>query len=145
VSALDTDTLSEIIKGKNATITAKASAYVSAHGRLTTSTVSVAEIVHGLRRMGRAFGFASGEVHVPERGLQVLVSGEALDAERWRASHREWLQNARGFPAPLARKPFAGGAGERRGRLGGALTTRTPEQAPVRGMLRGRRSHHRGL
>lgn len=34
-----------------------------------------------------SFGFALGEVHVAERGLQVLVSGEALDAERGGASH----------------------------------------------------------
>ena len=50
---LDTDILSEIIKGKNAGIAAKASAYVVGHGRLTTSSVSVAEIVYGFRRMGR--------------------------------------------------------------------------------------------
>jgi tRNA(fMet)-specific endonuclease VapC len=50
---LDTDILSEIIKGKNTAIAARASAYVAEHARLTTSSVSVAEIVYGFRRMGR--------------------------------------------------------------------------------------------
>jgi predicted nucleic acid-binding protein len=50
---LDTDILSEIIKGKNTAIAARASAHVAEHARLTTSSVSVAEIVYGFRRMGR--------------------------------------------------------------------------------------------
>lgn len=50
---LDTDILSEILKGKNAAVAAKASAYLAQHGRLTTSAVTVAEIVYGLRRVGR--------------------------------------------------------------------------------------------
>jgi predicted nucleic acid-binding protein len=50
---LDTDILSEIIKGKNATIAARAMAYIAEQGRFTTSAVSVAEIVYGFRRMGR--------------------------------------------------------------------------------------------
>jgi len=50
---LDTDILSEIIKGRNPVIATKAAAYLNTHGRLTTSSVSVAEIVYGFRRMGR--------------------------------------------------------------------------------------------
>ncbi len=50
---LDTDILSEIIKGKNPVVTAKAAAYLAVHGRLTTSAISIAEIVYGLRRVGR--------------------------------------------------------------------------------------------
>ena len=50
---LDTDVLSEIIKGKNEAVTAKAQAYLAEHGRFTTTAVSVAEIVYGLRRVGR--------------------------------------------------------------------------------------------
>jgi tRNA(fMet)-specific endonuclease VapC len=50
---LDTDILSEILKGKNAAVTAKASAYLAEHGRVTTTAVTVAEIVYGLRRVGR--------------------------------------------------------------------------------------------
>jgi len=40
---LDTDILSEILKGKNAVVAARASDYLAAHGRFTTSAVSVAE------------------------------------------------------------------------------------------------------
>jgi tRNA(fMet)-specific endonuclease VapC len=50
---LDTDILSEIIKGKNASVSARAATYLAEHGRFTTSAVSVAEIVYGFRRMGR--------------------------------------------------------------------------------------------
>jgi tRNA(fMet)-specific endonuclease VapC len=50
---LNTDILSEILKGKNAAVAAKASAYLAEHGRFTTSAVTVAEIVYGLRRVGR--------------------------------------------------------------------------------------------
>jgi predicted nucleic acid-binding protein len=50
---LDTDILSEIIKGKNEAVAAKATAYLAEHGRFTTTAVSVAEIVYGFRRVGR--------------------------------------------------------------------------------------------
>jgi tRNA(fMet)-specific endonuclease VapC len=50
---LDTDILSELIKGKNAAIAAKAATYLSQQGQFTTSAVTVAEIVYGFRRMGR--------------------------------------------------------------------------------------------
>ena len=50
---LDTDIFSEILKGKNAAVAAKASAYLAERGRFTTSAVTVAEIVYGLRRVGR--------------------------------------------------------------------------------------------
>jgi len=52
-SLLDTDVLSEIIKGKNAVIVAKAKAYLVEYGQFTTSAVSVTEIIYGFRRMGR--------------------------------------------------------------------------------------------
>jgi hypothetical protein len=55
---LDTDILSEIIKGKNAAVAARAAAYLAEQGRFTTSAVSVAEIVYGFRRMGREDGVA---------------------------------------------------------------------------------------
>lgn len=50
---LDTDILSEIIKGKDAAVAASAAAYLAQQGRFTTSAVTVAEIVYGFRRMGR--------------------------------------------------------------------------------------------
>ena len=50
---LDTDILSEILKGKSAAVTARARTYLAQQGSFTTSAVSVAEIVYGLRRVGR--------------------------------------------------------------------------------------------
>ncbi len=50
---LDTDILSEIIKGKNAAVTSRAAAYLIEQGRFTTSAVSVTEVICGFRRMGR--------------------------------------------------------------------------------------------
>ena len=50
---LDTDILSEVIKGKDKTVAQKAAAYLEAEGRFTTTAVTVAEVVYGFRRMGR--------------------------------------------------------------------------------------------
>jgi tRNA(fMet)-specific endonuclease VapC len=50
---LDKNILSEIIKGKNTAIAAKAATYLSQQGQFTTSAVTVAEMVYGFRRMGR--------------------------------------------------------------------------------------------
>jgi tRNA(fMet)-specific endonuclease VapC len=50
---LDTDILSEIIKGRDLAVVSCATTYLETHERLTTSAVSVAEIIYGLRRVGR--------------------------------------------------------------------------------------------
>lgn len=50
---LDTDHLSEYLKGKNPLLGAKAAAYRKLHGRLTVSVVTVLEVVKGLRQAGR--------------------------------------------------------------------------------------------
>jgi len=50
---LDTDILSEIIKGRDPLVAAKARTYLGQLGRFTTSAVSVAEIIYGFRRIGR--------------------------------------------------------------------------------------------
>ena len=50
---LDTDTLSEIGRGINATITGNATAYQRIFGQYTTSVVSVMEIVRGFQRASR--------------------------------------------------------------------------------------------
>jgi hypothetical protein len=44
---LDTDTLSEIFRGKNPTVMARASAYVRAHQRFRISTITEVEISRG--------------------------------------------------------------------------------------------------
>lgn len=49
---LDTDTLSEIVKGKNANVTAAAVAYRSAFNNFTFSTITIVEIIRGYQKRG---------------------------------------------------------------------------------------------
>jgi tRNA(fMet)-specific endonuclease VapC len=50
---LDTDILSEVLKGKNPQVAERASAYLGAYNRLTISVVTLMEVVKGLRKVGR--------------------------------------------------------------------------------------------
>jgi tRNA(fMet)-specific endonuclease VapC len=58
-SLLDTDTFSEVLRGRNADISSKADAYLSVIGRFTLSATSIAELIDGLRRQGRDEQIAS--------------------------------------------------------------------------------------
>ena len=50
---LDTDVLSEILKGINHGVAARAAAYRAVWGRYTVSTVTVVEVVKGFHKVGR--------------------------------------------------------------------------------------------
>src|SRR5687767_14168806 len=50
---LDTDMLSEIVKGKNPLVTARAERYLAANAYFTTSAVTVLEVVKGLQKLRR--------------------------------------------------------------------------------------------
>jgi tRNA(fMet)-specific endonuclease VapC len=50
---LDTDILSEVLKGKNKAVLKRAQSYRSDHGRLVTSTISLLEIVKGLHKAAK--------------------------------------------------------------------------------------------
>lgn len=50
---VDTDIWSEIFKGKNATVLARAATYLAQHGRYTLTAVTVFEVVQGLQRVQR--------------------------------------------------------------------------------------------
>ena len=52
-SLLDTDILSEILKGRDPNVVANAAAYLSGFGDYLVSTITVIEIVRGLHRRGR--------------------------------------------------------------------------------------------
>jgi predicted nucleic acid-binding protein len=71
---LDTDILSEIIKGKNETVLATAKQYLREHGRFTTSAISVTEIVYGFRRMRREDRVAQFEASLGD--TEVLAFGD---------------------------------------------------------------------
>jgi tRNA(fMet)-specific endonuclease VapC len=49
---LDTDILSEILKGKNAIVMRRAAEYLAVEGRYTTTVLSVMEVVRGFYRIG---------------------------------------------------------------------------------------------
>lgn len=63
------------MKGKNAGISAKAAAYLGEHGRLVTSSVSVAEVVFGLRRVGHEDRLAQFEASL--HAVEVLPFDDA--------------------------------------------------------------------
>lgn len=50
---LDTDILSELMRGRNAQVTAHAATYREQFGRFTISTLSILEVVKGLVKAGR--------------------------------------------------------------------------------------------
>lgn len=50
---LDTDIFSELMRGKNDAVRARAESYLKQHGRLTISTVTILEVVKGLHKMRR--------------------------------------------------------------------------------------------
>ena len=51
-SLLDTDIFSEILKGKNPSVTRSATAYRTQFGRYTVSAITVTEIVKGFQKRG---------------------------------------------------------------------------------------------
>jgi tRNA(fMet)-specific endonuclease VapC len=50
---LDTDILSEVLRGKNEVVRRQAETYLSQHGQLTISVLSVVEVVKGFERLQR--------------------------------------------------------------------------------------------
>jgi tRNA(fMet)-specific endonuclease VapC len=52
-SLLDTDMFSEVMRGRNRAIQAKADAYLDVFGHLTISVITVAELIDGFRRKRR--------------------------------------------------------------------------------------------
>ncbi len=52
---LDTDILSELMRDKNRIVRERAASYLTTHGRLTISTLTVMEIVKGLIKAGSTY------------------------------------------------------------------------------------------
>ena len=82
---LDTDILSDILKGKNAVVVKRAAEYLAAEGRYTTSVLSVMEVVRGFHRVGavdRADQFVSflSEVEILPFDTESAILAGRIDA-----------------------------------------------------------------
>src|SRR5690349_8533580 len=86
---LDTDTFSEILKGKNQRVQRNATAYRSAFGTYTVSVVTVMEMVKGFQRLGKTDridsllqGLASEEILPFDVDAAILAGKIYGDLER---------------------------------------------------------------
>jgi tRNA(fMet)-specific endonuclease VapC len=52
-SLLDTDTFSEVLKGRNVSVRAQSEAYLTVFGRFVLSVTTITELIDGLRRRQR--------------------------------------------------------------------------------------------
>lgn len=82
---LDTDILSEYLKGHNATVTQRAADYVRNHGVFTFTSVTVYEIVYGLELKGASSQLKKVmALAEPERGSYAHCC--RLSGSRWHQS-----------------------------------------------------------
>jgi tRNA(fMet)-specific endonuclease VapC len=73
---LDTDILSEVMRGKDVRVVEHASLYIQTYGRFTISAVTVAEVVKGFERLQRQADIARFMTNV--RIMEVLsLTGQA--------------------------------------------------------------------
>jgi len=81
-SLLDTDILSEILKGINPTVARNAAAYRQAFGRYSLSSITVMEVISGLQRkqsrsrIQKFLTDISGEEVLPFGHAEVRLAGE---------------------------------------------------------------------
>ena len=81
-SLLDTDILSEILKGINPTVASNAAAYRQAFGRYSLSSITVMEVISGLqrnqshRRIQKFLTEISGEEVLPFGHAEGKLAGE---------------------------------------------------------------------
>jgi len=83
-SLLDTDILTELFKGRNATVTAHANAYLQVHGQFTVSAFTYFEIIRGLRYKKASAKIAAFDQL--SQSMNILpVTGDVLDraADLW--------------------------------------------------------------
>jgi tRNA(fMet)-specific endonuclease VapC len=79
---LDTDTLSEILRAKNATVLRNADAYRQEFGRHTISTISIVEVVQGFARLGHEHRIADFNQRISAHEVLPLGQSAALIAGR---------------------------------------------------------------
>lgn len=86
---LDTDILSEVLKGRNAPVVAQAQAYLAVYQVFTISAVSVMEIVCGFQRVQRydrleQFLQSLSAVEVLPVDAESAVLAGRIDGDLWR-------------------------------------------------------------
>jgi len=74
---VDTDSLSEILKGVNAAVVSRAREYQAQHGRYTISTITIVEIVKGFHKVQR-------EERLQEFLERIRDLGYELRLDNWR-------------------------------------------------------------
>lgn len=79
---LDTDIYSEVIRGKNAEVQARARDYVAEHGKLLISTVTIVEVVKGLHKARRHEALERFIHSLGSTEVLALGSAEAVVAGR---------------------------------------------------------------
>ena len=85
---LDTDTLSEILKGRNPIVTRQAQAYAAEHGTFTYSAVSVLEILFGLHHKGAKRQIKVAEASFDENEVVIPTLDDYKVAGRIRGNAR---------------------------------------------------------
>jgi tRNA(fMet)-specific endonuclease VapC len=85
---LDTDTLSEILKGKNAAVIRRANEYADEHGRFTYTAISVLEILYGLHHKDARLQLRIAEASFIENELIVPTLEDYKTAGRMRGGAR---------------------------------------------------------
>lgn len=89
---LDTDILSEVLKRKNLVVVSHATQYIATWGRLAFSTMTIYEIVRGLKARGASrqlsdFLTVASTSETIEIDLQILMRAAELWAEAKRGGH----------------------------------------------------------
>jgi tRNA(fMet)-specific endonuclease VapC len=79
---LDTDILSEVLRGKNEAVRRRAEAYLAQYGQLTVSVLTVLEIVKGLERLERRPEIDRFLLEVESMDVLPLTSQAAILAGR---------------------------------------------------------------
>jgi tRNA(fMet)-specific endonuclease VapC len=79
---LETDILSEVLRGKNDAVRRRAEAYLSQHGQLTICVLTVVEVVKGLERLKRQAAIDRFLTDVEAMEVLPLTSEPAILAGR---------------------------------------------------------------
>jgi tRNA(fMet)-specific endonuclease VapC len=79
---LDTDIFSEISKGKNANVTARARSYLEEYGTFTISVMTVLEVVAGFQKNSRNEEIESFVKNTAQHNLLLIGVDEAALAGR---------------------------------------------------------------